>query len=157
MKNNHWHECTCGAKEDKGAHSYGDWIVTKPATESAAGLKVQSCSVCKYQQTEVIPQTGNSGGGDNTESGGNTGVESNTESGGNTGVGSNTNESGPQNEGNGQNRQTQASGRIETGREQGENTPRHRVRDAGRRSVPCGTDAGGAGPCGSGNRCQDHS
>lgn len=53
-----------------------------------------------------------------TGGGGNTGGESNTESGVNIGGGSNTNESGSEKEGTGQNQQTQASGRIETGKEQ---------------------------------------
>lgn len=52
---NHWHECSCGAKQDEAAHTYGDWTVTKQPTESATGLKVHSCTVCGYEETVEIP------------------------------------------------------------------------------------------------------
>ena len=53
----HWHAATCGhTKEvsDKAEHSFGDWIVTKEATEEAEGSKERSCSVCGYTATEAI-------------------------------------------------------------------------------------------------------
>ena len=29
---NHWHECSCGDKTDKAAHTAGEWIIDTPAT-----------------------------------------------------------------------------------------------------------------------------
>ena len=54
---NHWHAATCGHTTEisgKAAHSFGDWTVTKEATEEAEGSKERSCSVCGYTATEVI-------------------------------------------------------------------------------------------------------
>lgn len=54
---NHWHAATCEHAEevsDKTAHSFGEWTVTKEATEEAEGSKERSCSVCGYTATEVI-------------------------------------------------------------------------------------------------------
>ena len=42
----------------KKAHSYGDWIVVKAATETETGLKSHTCTVCGYNETAVIPATG---------------------------------------------------------------------------------------------------
>ncbi len=35
-------------------HTYGEWTVTKEATETEDGTKERSCTVCEYKQTEVI-------------------------------------------------------------------------------------------------------
>ena len=54
---NHWHAATCGHKDeviDKAAHTFGDWTVTKEATEEAEGSRERSCTVCGYTATEVI-------------------------------------------------------------------------------------------------------
>ena len=53
----HWHAATCGhTKEvsDKTEHSFGDWTVTKVATEEAEGSRARSCTVCGYTATEAI-------------------------------------------------------------------------------------------------------
>ena len=52
----HWHLCTsCGSEVmDKAAHTYGDWVVITEATETEAGLRKRTCSVCGYEQTEEI-------------------------------------------------------------------------------------------------------
>ncbi|MCI7563689.1 MAG: hypothetical protein MST09_01775, partial [Spirochaetia bacterium] len=53
----HWHAATCGHAEevsDKAEHTFGDWTVTKEATEEAEGSKERSCSVCGYTATEAI-------------------------------------------------------------------------------------------------------
>lgn|GEM_PF-3678624 len=52
----HWHECSCGAKTDIAVHSFGDWTVTKEATETTAGEKNRTCSVCGYREVAVIPE-----------------------------------------------------------------------------------------------------
>ena len=53
---NHWHASTCGHEvtEGKTAHSFGDWITTKEATEEAEGSREKSCTVCGYTVREVI-------------------------------------------------------------------------------------------------------
>ena len=56
----HWHVCTvCGEKcEHNGEHTFGEWTVTKEATNNADGEKVRSCSICSYEDVEAIPATG---------------------------------------------------------------------------------------------------
>lgn len=41
-----------------GAHSWGDWRVTKPATCTTAGNKERTCGVCSKTETAVIPADG---------------------------------------------------------------------------------------------------
>jgi len=52
----HWKECSCGQKDSSASHTFGDWTVTKQATESAKGSKYRTCSVCGYKETEEIPK-----------------------------------------------------------------------------------------------------
>ena len=52
----HWHVATCGHAEevsDKAVHTFGEWTVTKEATEDAEGVKERSCS-CGYKETAKI-------------------------------------------------------------------------------------------------------
>ena len=57
---NHWHECNCGDKKDKAAHSF-KWVVDKEATETAEGAKHEECKTCGYKRPAVeIPATGSS-------------------------------------------------------------------------------------------------
>ncbi|MGN0374379.1 MAG: hypothetical protein ACI4EN_02680, partial [Butyrivibrio sp.] len=55
---NHWKECYCGEKMNTASHSYGDWVVTKEATETEEGTKERVCTVCKYKDVKVIPVIG---------------------------------------------------------------------------------------------------
>jgi len=51
----HYHTCTvCGGHADEEAHTYGEWTVTKEATETEEGSRERTCSVCGYIQTDVI-------------------------------------------------------------------------------------------------------
>ena len=52
----HWHLCTSCGREvmDKAVHTYGDWVTVAEATETEAGLRKRTCSVCGYEQTEEI-------------------------------------------------------------------------------------------------------
>ena len=53
----HWHAATCEHAEEvsgKAAHTFGDWTVTKEATEEAEGSRARSCTVCRYTATEAI-------------------------------------------------------------------------------------------------------
>ena len=59
----HWHASTCEHKEEvseKSEHTYGDWTVTKAATETEKGSKEKVCSECAYKVTEgidILPHT----------------------------------------------------------------------------------------------------
>lgn len=56
---NHWHECVCGEKAETAAHTEDKGTVTTPATETEAGVKTYSCTVCgRVLRTEVIPAAG---------------------------------------------------------------------------------------------------
>lgn len=63
----HWHECACGERGDEEAHTFGDWTVTKAATETADGSRERECAACGYIQKETIGAAG--GATDNTEPG----------------------------------------------------------------------------------------
>lgn len=43
---NHWHVCRCGEVLDKAEHTF-EWVVDKPATVEAKGVKHQECTVCR--------------------------------------------------------------------------------------------------------------
>lgn len=52
----HWHECSCGEKNDTAAHTPGEWIVDAAATETADGSRHKECTVCGYvTATEGLP------------------------------------------------------------------------------------------------------
>ena len=55
----HWHAATCGCSDvelQKTEHTFGEWKVTKDATEDAKGSKERVCDVCKYKETAEIAQ-----------------------------------------------------------------------------------------------------
>ncbi|QTU84579.1 N-acetylmuramoyl-L-alanine amidase family protein [Xiamenia xianingshaonis] len=55
----HWKVCEgCGAELEKAAHSFGEWKVTKEATETEAGARERSCSVCGATEAEELPALG---------------------------------------------------------------------------------------------------
>ncbi len=130
----HWHGCSCGDKSEEAAHSFGEWTVTKEATESEDGVKERSCSVCQYKETEVIPKkTGGSGeqGGDSGsgEQGGGSGEQtggSGTQAGGSgaqAGAGSTQADRGSSDGTGAQNSQAPDTGWVEIDEEQGEAAP----------------------------------
>ena len=54
---NHWHAATCDHKEevkDKAAHTWDAGKVTKAPTETEAGVKTYTCTVCGQTRTEEI-------------------------------------------------------------------------------------------------------
>ncbi len=57
----HWHVCaSCGVKLDEGAHISDNGVVTVQASETEAGVKTYSCTICgQVLKTEAIPMTGN--------------------------------------------------------------------------------------------------
>lgn len=53
----HWHAATCEHKTEISgiaAHTFGEWKVTKEASEKQGGEKKRICSVCKYIEKETI-------------------------------------------------------------------------------------------------------
>ncbi|MCI6021232.1 MAG: hypothetical protein MRZ64_06025, partial [[Bacteroides] pectinophilus] len=56
------YKCSCGDTKTetiaKLDHTYCAWTVTKEATETETGLKVRKCTVCGYEDTQVIPVKG---------------------------------------------------------------------------------------------------
>ena len=60
-ENGHWTACSCGETTERKPHTYGEWNVTKPATDKEAGERERTCTVCGYVQHEKItssPKTG---------------------------------------------------------------------------------------------------
>lgn len=56
---NHWRTCTvCGTADEKAAHTYSEWVVTKEATATESGSRERSCTVCGHKVVESIPATG---------------------------------------------------------------------------------------------------
>ncbi len=54
---NHWNTCSdCEEKINLAAHTFGDWTVTKPATEQQTGSRERACAVCGFKLIETIPQ-----------------------------------------------------------------------------------------------------
>ena len=53
----HWHECTAndGGKMDLAYHTFGDWVIDTPATETETGSKHRVCTVCGQNETVEIP------------------------------------------------------------------------------------------------------
>ena len=63
----HWHNCTAAdctvndnsQKDGYAAHTPGDWIIDRPATETQEGSRHKECTVCGYEtDRETIPATG---------------------------------------------------------------------------------------------------
>lgn len=52
----HWHTCSdcLTEKSEVGEHTFGEWVVTKEATERREGERKRTCTVCGYEQTEKI-------------------------------------------------------------------------------------------------------
>ncbi|MGN0437104.1 MAG: hypothetical protein ACI4F4_01165, partial [Lachnospiraceae bacterium] len=56
---NHWHECSCGAKSEEAAHTASDWLTDTAATATNDGTKYKKCTVChRVLETGKIPATG---------------------------------------------------------------------------------------------------
>ena len=68
----HWHECSCGLKDNLELHNWNEGKETKPATESEEGEKLFTCVDCGATKTEKIAKFDASkpgeGAGDNTSS-----------------------------------------------------------------------------------------
>lgn len=55
----HWHACTvCGDKTDFAGHTWSAWTTVKSPTETEAGSRERTCSICGYKQTEKLAATG---------------------------------------------------------------------------------------------------
>ena len=63
----HWDECAgCKDVQNKEPHKYGDWKVTKEATQTAKGEKEHTCTVCGYTEKAEIPMRTNVPSGDDS-------------------------------------------------------------------------------------------
>ena len=63
----HWDECAgCKDVQNKEPHKYGDWKVTKEATQTAKGEKEHTCTVCGYTEKAEIPMRTNVSTGDDS-------------------------------------------------------------------------------------------
>lgn len=51
----HWYECGCGEKKAIEAHTFDEWVIDSPATESTKGSKHRDCIACAYRETIEIP------------------------------------------------------------------------------------------------------
>lgn len=59
----HWHDCTAegctvtvdSEKDGYGEHTFNDWTVVKPATETEKGSEKHKCSTCGYEESREIP------------------------------------------------------------------------------------------------------
>ena len=62
----HWDECACKDVQNKELHKYGDWKVTKEATQTAKGEKEHTCTVCGYTEKVEIPKRTTVASGDDS-------------------------------------------------------------------------------------------
>ena len=54
-----WHGYPTETWEDSSCqHTYGDWVITIPATPTTPGQRERICSKCNNKETEVIPASG---------------------------------------------------------------------------------------------------
>ena len=57
--NNHWQECMyCGEKNEKAAHTFGEWTVKTAATCTVNGLEERTCTVCDKAEVKTIQAIG---------------------------------------------------------------------------------------------------
>lgn len=53
----HWHACMTKKHTDvadKAMHTFDAGVITTPASETAAGVRTRTCTVCGYQKTEAV-------------------------------------------------------------------------------------------------------
>ena len=62
----HWDECASKDVQNKELHKYGDWKVTKEATQTAKGEKEHTCTVCGYTEKAEIPKRTTVASGDDS-------------------------------------------------------------------------------------------
>lgn len=55
--NGHWYTCSCSERSKVVEHGYGEWKITKAATEKEKGERTRYCTICGYKQTAEIPTT----------------------------------------------------------------------------------------------------
>ena len=72
----HWDECACKDVQNKELHKYGDWKVTKEATQTAKGEKEHTCTICGYTETTEIAKLSATDTTDTTKNNPNTGDNS---------------------------------------------------------------------------------
>ena len=61
----HWKVCECGETSEVESHSYGSWEVVLDSTHISEGVKKHSCSICDYQETDIVEKKEGHEFGDN--------------------------------------------------------------------------------------------
>ncbi len=56
----HWHECSCGERQDLAAHAF-TWTETRKATLRREGMREGVCTVCGYESVESLPAVDSTG------------------------------------------------------------------------------------------------
>lgn len=57
-ENGHWHVCECGERSEVTAHTFGEWITTKEATEDEEGEETHECEICEWSETRSTDKLG---------------------------------------------------------------------------------------------------
>ena len=50
----HWKECDCGEKTEVANHRFGEWEITKQATEQEEGIREKSCETCGFENKKEL-------------------------------------------------------------------------------------------------------
>ena len=50
----HWKECGCGEKTEIANHRFGEWEITKQATEQEEGTREKSCETCGFENKKEL-------------------------------------------------------------------------------------------------------
>ena len=80
----HWDECACKDVQNKELHKYGDWKVTKEATQTAVGEKEHTCTICGYTEKAEIAKLPATDTTDTTKNNQNTGAATSPNTGDNS-------------------------------------------------------------------------
>ena len=59
---NHWHECSCGEKNDLTAHTYSAWVNDVYATHTTTGSRHRDCTACGYIDSITVATVGHTFG-----------------------------------------------------------------------------------------------
>lgn len=57
-ESSHWHECSCGEKDEVKNHVWDSGKVVKEATETEEGEMVYTCTICGREKTVIIDKEG---------------------------------------------------------------------------------------------------
>ncbi len=58
---NHGWRCSCGATTQPYPHTFSGWSVTTEPTKTEAGAQKRACTVCGFEETQILPAKGEDG------------------------------------------------------------------------------------------------